>query len=296
MPLILKIKTWLNKPFPFYETYRQKVITPLLFALFIILFLILFNPSHNTDFVLEQFLKVFAYGFITFFIMVLYNTILPLIFPALFDNEKWNIQKTIIFALFTIISIGLSNGLFAYNLDNTGNSNHILSFLLSVLIKTLTIGVLPTIFFVFYVEKSLYKKHHLCALETIEKLNKYKNIEQNKNEIILITSPITKDQIELAYNDLYCIKSEENYCIFFFKKDNLIEKKMIRSSLNKVEQAFHKSDKIIRCHKSYIINLDKVTDVTGNARGYSFLINELKFKIPGSRNLSKTLIAEIRTS
>lgn len=174
MPLIIKIKIWLNKPFPFYETYRQKVITPFLFALFIMFFLIFFNPSNNTDFVLEQFLKVFAYGFITFFIIVLYNTILPLIFPAVFDSEKWNVQKTIIFALLTIISIGLANGLFAYHLDNSGNNNRILSFLLSVLFKTLSIGVLPTIIFVFYIEKSLYKKHHLWALETIEKLNKSK--------------------------------------------------------------------------------------------------------------------------
>lgn len=294
--MINKIKIWLNKPFPFYETYKQKIIIPVLVALFIMCFLIFFNPSHNTDIVSEQFLKVFIYGGITFFVMFFYNTVLPLIFYNLFDIEKWDIKKTIFFSLLTIVSIGLANGLFAFHSDNIGNNNHVLSFLLSVLFKTFTIGVFPAIFFIFFREKRLYQKHQLLALKTIEKLNKSKQSEQMYSEKIRVGSENTKDKIEIAYNDLYCIKSEGNYCMFFFNKNNLVEKKLIRSSLNKIEQANNKSDKIIRCHKSYIINLDKVTDITGNARGYSFLINELGFKIPGSRSLSKTLIAEIRNN
>jgi hypothetical protein len=295
-PLISKIKTWLNRPFPFYESYKQKLIIPLLFALFIMLFLVIFNPSHNTDFVSEQFMKVFAYGFITFFIMALYNAVLPIFFPGILDSEKWNIQKTIIFMLLTIISIGLFNGLFAFNFDNPGENSQLFSFLVSVLIKTLTIGVLPTVLFVFYLEKNLYKKHQRLAHETIEKLNASKNRDQYKAEKVIISSSDTRVKIELAYNDLYCIKAEENYCTCFFRKENHVEKTMIRSSLKQIEKAFAKSDRIIRCHKSYIINLDKVSDITGNARGYFFGVKELKFKIPGSRTLSKEVITRIKKS
>lgn len=292
--MLKKIRTWLNKPFPFYETYRQKVITPFLFALFIIFFLILFNPSHNTDFVLVQFIKISSYAIITFFTMAFYNTIPAIIFPNVFNSEEWNIKKTIIFALLTIISIGLFNGLYAFQFDNAGNSTQILSFLLSVLLKTLTIGILPTLIFIFYLEKSLYKKHHLWALKTIDKLEKAKSNKKNSCEKNYIINTNKKDRLEFTNDDLYCIKSEGNYCIFFLKKHNVIEKKIIRTSLKKIEQNFTKSDKIVRCHKSYIINLDKVTNITGNARGYFFTTDILKFKIPGSRNISKTLINEIK--
>lgn len=284
----MKLKTWLNRPFPFYETYRQKLVVPFLFALFIMLFLVFFNPSHNTDFVLKQFAKVFAYGFITFFVMGLYNVVLPLLFPKVFDIEKWNVQKTIVFLLFTIISIGLLNGLYAFSFDNPGNNSRIFHFLFSVLIKTITIGILPTIIFVFYLEKSLYKSHQLLALETIEKLNNSRNRKNDYSEKNIIISRDTKEKIEIPFNDLLCIKAEENYCIYFFKKENVVEKVMIRSSLKKIEQTFIKSDEIIRCHKSYIINLSKVSDITGNARGYFFSIEGLNFKVPGSRNLLKT--------
>ncbi|MBN2758562.1 MAG: LytTR family transcriptional regulator [Bacteroidales bacterium] len=291
-----KLKTWLNKPFPFYETDRQKITIPFLFALFIMLFLISFNPSQNKDFVLDQFLKVLAYGSITFIIMILYNTLLPLIFSDVFDSEKWNIQKTIIFTLLSIISIGLINGLFAFKFDNTVNSIDILSFLLSVLLKTFTIGFLPIIFFVFFREKNLYKKNHLKAVEIIEELKKSKNNELNYSKERIIKSDNSNDEIEIESNNLYCIKSEGNYCMLFFNNNNFVEKKMIRSSLNKIEKAYNNSNKIIRCHKSYIINLDKVTDIKGNARGYYFFIDELAFKIPGSRNLAKTLITEIKNN
>ncbi|MBE9468292.1 MAG: LytTR family transcriptional regulator [Bacteroidetes bacterium] len=293
--MLKNIKTWLNKPFPFYETYRQKVIAPFLFALFIVFFLILFNPSHNTDFVLVQFLKISSYAIITFFTMVFYNTIPAIIFPNVFNSEKWNIKKTIIFALLTIISIGLFNGLYAFKFDNAGHNNNIILFLLTVLVKTLTIGVLPTIIFISYLEKRLYKKHHLSALETIEKLKKSNRNKKNYSENKYVINTKAKEILEFTNNDLYCIKSEGNYCIFFLQKNNVIEKKIIRASLKEIEQNFTKSDKITRCHKSYIVNLDKVNDITGNARGYFFSVDALKFKIPGSRNMSKKLISEIRT-
>ncbi|MFA6334801.1 MAG: LytTR family DNA-binding domain-containing protein [Bacteroidales bacterium] len=289
-----KLKTWLNRPFPFYETYRQKLIVPFLFGLFIMFFLFAFNPSHNTDFISEQFFKVFAYGFITFFTMSMFNMAFPLVLPKVFDSEKWNVQKTIVFLLLTILSIGMLNGLFGYQFDNPDNNSHFFLFLLSVLVRTITIGILPIIIFVFYFEKSLYKKHQLLALETIEKIKETKISKQENSEIVNITSPNTKVKVELVCNDLYCIKAEENYCTCFFNKDNHVEKTMIRISLKQIEQIFSKSDRIIRCHKSYIVNLDKVSDITGNARGYFFTIDELNFKIPGSRNLSKAVITEIR--
>jgi hypothetical protein len=289
--LFTKLGRWLASPFPFYETYRQKFLIAFLFGLFIIFFLVAFNPSHNTDFVQEQFLKVIVYGFITFFIISLYNVGIPLLFPKVFDSEKWNIKKTITFLLLTVISIGLLNGLFGFYFDNPDNNGNIFLFLFFVIIKTLTIAVLPTIIFVFYFEKILYKKHSLLALETLEKINKSRNRQPDNFEKVIIISPDTKTKLELACNDLFCVKAEENYCTCYFNKDNHVSKTMIRLSLKQVEQAFSHSENIIRCHKSYIVNLDKVNDMTGNARGYFFTIDQLDFKIPGSRNLPKEVIS-----
>ncbi len=46
-----------------------------------------------------------------------------------------------------------------------------------------------------------------------------------------------------------------------------------------------RSKKVIRCHKSYIVNLNKVNRISGNAKGYKLQIDELDFLIPVSRSL-----------
>lgn len=293
MALINKLNRWLNKPFPFYETKKQKVLVPVSFGLFIMLILIAFNPSNNADFVFTQFLKVFAYGFITFGVMFLFSTIFPLLFPKLFDGENWKIKKSILFTLVTIISIGLVNGFYAFLFDNPNENGNLFSFLTAVFFKTLIVGFLPILFSVFYREKVLYRKNHLKALEIIEELNKSNIVEHEVNESNTLPL-IVLDNFKIPFNDLFCVKSEGNYCMIFYKQNSHVEKKMIRCSLNKIEQEYNGNCKIIRCHKSFIVNLNKVNNVTGNARGYSFIINDLEFAIPGSRNLSKELIKQIK--
>jgi len=289
----LKITSWFTKPFPFYETYRQKLIIPLFFGIFIMLFLILFNPSHNTDFVWKQFFKVFAYGLITFSVMSICNVIFPLVFPQFFNSEKWTVLRMIIFLTLTMIFIGLVNGVFGFLFDNPDNNDRLTTFLVAVMARTLTIGVLPTIMFIFYIEKSFYKKHRQVALETIEKLKNSRNgkIDNPDNiDILKLTPSGSRIKVEIAYGELFCIKAEENYCICFFKRNEHLEKIMVRSTLKQLEQELTKNGRIIRCHKSYIINLDNVSDITGNARGYIFTIDGLYFNIPGSRNLPKTIV------
>lgn len=291
--LLTNIRKWLNRPFPFYETYKQKLVMPIILALLIMLVLIILNPSENTDVLPKQFFKVFAYGFITFFSTAFFNIILPEIFPQVFETEKWNVQKTLIFIFLSVVAIGITNAIFAFKFDNPNNNPHILPFLIAVLNKTAAIGFFPTIILVFYGERSLYKKNHLRALQIIKELNKEKQTKQRQTNTYSFAKN-TKDEIKISENKLLYIKSEGNYCLLFYKKKTIILKHLIRSSLKEIEQILSNSDHFLRCHKSYIINLRKIYDVTGNAKGYIFHLNEPEYKIPASRNLSKSLIKNIK--
>lgn len=290
-----KFSIWLKKPFPFYENYKQKLLEPILISGFILFFLIVFNPANNSDFLFIQFWKIFVYCAITFFVIAIFNFIIPIIFKKLFDIENWNIQKTIFFILSKFIFVGLLNGIFAYNFDNSNSSQQIIPFLIDVFLRTVSIGIIPTIIFVFYLEKSLYKKHHNIALKTIENIKNNKQFASQSPHIKTIAFPPTiKDKIIININDLFCIKAEGNYCIIYFNKNNKLEKTMQRCTLKEIEQENSKNSNLLRCHKSFIINLEKVSDLSGNARGYFFCIDKLNFKIPGSRNLSKSFISNFK--
>ena len=68
---------------------------------------------------------------------------------------------------------------------------------------------------------------------------------------------------------------------------------MLRVTMKKIEDLLYKNENIVRCHKSYFVNLNYVKNVSGNARGYFLTINNLDISIPVSRNLSINLFKNL---
>ena len=274
---------WLNKPFPFYETIWEKLIVPLYIALFIILFLFLFNPSKNTDNLNIQLFKMFSYALITFIIASFYNIALPLFFQRFFDIDSWNIWKTIVFSLVKVTIIGIANAVYAVYFDSPTNNIFFPVFLLKVIYYTLIIASIPVLILIFWLEKRFYKKHYQVALVADQKLHSL-NMENTRNEFF------EHNDFKIDLSSLYYIKSDGNYCTFYFEKDNAICKTFIRITLKEIEDKIESHNNFIRCHKSYIVNYQKVGKVEGNARRYNLYIDKVNVAIPVSRSLSKSLV------
>lgn len=277
---------------PFFETTKQKLIISLIFGFSIIVSLFFFDHSPREEVFYISLFKVLAYGFITFLILFFYSYILPLIFRRFFNLEYWTVGKSLLFGIILIISIGLANTLFAFKFDNPNNRSEIIPFLLAVVYRTFIIGVVPSIIFHFWLEKILYKKYSDNALRANENFEKTINKKIDDQELVLQINNKNK-KLVLRCDDLIFVKSEGNYCQIFYK-DNSIPKKMIlRNTMKNIEENLKYSDRILRCHKSYIINLDKVLLVKGNARGYSFSVDGFNHPVPVSRELSKDLLHKI---
>ena len=282
------MNNWLNKPFPRIRTKRNKFLVSFLFALFIYLFLIIFQPFGMDK--IQYYKPVFLAGYfvITFLVMIISFLLGPAIFKNAFDIDKWTIKKEILFILWQISLIAVLNWLYNFTIGKEiiEESNFIKVFLI-----TISIGIFPTIFFVFNIEKILASKHSKIA----EKISDehVKIIEKNKNKQLQIVSDNNSEQIKLNIDDFICIVSEGNYANVFYYKKNEIKKKLIRNSLSKLNEQFIIFDTIKRCHRSYIVNLQNVDKVTGNARNYNLHIEKLDFTIPVSRNFPKSIIKNI---
>ena len=291
--LLINITKWLSRPLPFYENYKQKIVIPILLTLLVMVGIIILNPSENMDLFLEQMLDVFKYGFIVIFISLIFSLILPEVFPYIYNTEKWNVQKTLILFLVTVLTIAISITVFAYYFDNP-NNNHFFPFFFTILIRSIALGFFPIVLIVFYSERILYRKNQLRAIEIIDELKINQRTEQTRNTDVIYTfAKNTKDELKVTENELLYIKAEGNYCLIVYVKESKLLKHLIRSSLKEIEHLISKSDQFLRCHKSYIINLNKVLDVIGNAKGYIFCLKH-ECKIPSSRNISKSLINKIR--
>lgn len=90
------------------------------------------------------------------------------------------------------------------------------------------------------------------------------------------------------------VKAENNYSIFHYTDNNGIKTELLRLSLSKIDNVLEEDMRFVRCHKSYIINLSKIENITGNSRAYKLHIPKVNFYIPVSRSISKDIIDKIK--
>ena len=123
-------------------------------------------------------------------------------------------------------------------------------------------------------------KHYLTFATSIE------------SDFLLEKSHATDDTISIFdNNDVLTVKANEilyleangNYVSVFEWRGGTIEKKIVRTSLSKTEKE-NRLPYLMRCHRSYIVNLKKVVNVSGNAQGLKLHMAEAYIIIPVSRN------------
>jgi DNA-binding LytR/AlgR family response regulator len=101
-----------------------------------------------------------------------------------------------------------------------------------------------------------------------------------------------KDILEIGSDDLFFIGSSDNYSTVHFLKNDVLQKELLRSSLSRLETQIA-SSKIVRCHRSYIVNMDRVARVSGNAQGYKFHLQPTELTVPVARKYSE-LVEKLR--
>ena len=102
-----------------------------------------------------------------------------------------------------------------------------------------------------------------------------------------------KDKIQLSYNDLLYIQSADNYCQIFTIHQGKIKSQMMRNTLNNISKQISLPT-ITRCHRSFIINLKHVKEVTGNAQGYTLHLETGQHSIPVARSKSKEILGQLK--
>ena len=157
------------------------------------------------------------------------------------------------------------------------------------MLYTFLVGAIPVLFLVYINEKNLRIKRIKRVAELknfkIKKQLAKENILNNK---IIIHSDNKKENICFNIDNLVYITSQGNYASFYLKEDNgSLKEKILRVTLSKIESELDNYTKVIRCHKSYIVNTKFIDDISGNARGYLLKSTIIPFDIPVSRSFSK---------
>lgn len=277
------LRVWLLKPYPFETRWLSGIKNGLWAGLFITFFLFLFKPF-GTDVTpgkeLTFFMVCSGFGLVTLLITLLINGFC-LILPKVFDEEKWVIWKEILFNLFFIGLIGLGNLVLAnilWEVPMNGRTFWVWQGF------TFAIGVFPTVFGVLLTQAKLSKKYAAeaalmqPAASTNSKTSSITIMGENQNETL------TLDPSQIAY-----LVAQDNYVQVFFFEDKNLRNRLLRATLRKIEDALAERPQFFRCHRTYVVNFDKVEKVSGNAQGYRLHLIDVGESIPVSRNLNDAM-------
>ncbi|PQJ79968.1 LytTR family DNA-binding domain-containing protein [Polaribacter porphyrae] len=292
--MLKSLNNWLQKPYYFNPSIKFKFKLSLVFGFLVFLFLYLFQPFTLSTFKNYIFVYTLSIGIITFVGNFTILNVLPLLFKNYFNEDNWTIGRNIVLIFIVILSLGSILWYNGYLFKLNKGIPHI-SYLTFIYYSFL-VGTFPILFGLYLNEKILREKREYKAKE----INAQKNSVNKKieiveiNETVHIKSKNKNEELEFIINDLIYITSQGNYTSFFIKNNNNeLEEKVLRITLNKTVEHLKKYSNIVRCHKSYIINTNYITKVSGNARGYLLQSDLISFNIPVSRSFSKTSITDL---
>jgi len=286
---MLNILAWFARPyyFNFSNTYRLK--TAVCVGFFVFIFLYIFRPFNLSILHVNDALEyTIVLGSISFFVVLVFLFIVPLIFKSYFTDEKWNIGKNLFFTLNCFVAISFF--CWCYSLLSK-NENIPTASLFHFIYYSLAVGTFPLVLFYIIDEKISRKKRQKIVVNI--KNNKPFISKPIKNTTLTLRSKNSKEELTFHQNNIVYITSEGNYVCIYTKENNKLKESILRNTLTNVSKDLALYNSLIRCHKSYIINTKYVDDIQGNARGYILKSATIPFNIPVSRSFPKSLLKNL---
>jgi len=270
--------------FSFYNTSKYKISLSFSISVFFFFFIVFFlpfgvdnyNPNHK--YTLYFFLEIF-YFFIPLLAFSLLNEFLlrPIIF------KKTTFKKIILWSIWTLFV--LSTVMFiTYNI--LGNwHNFKLSSYLEFLIQVPVVLLFPLVgTFFFYRFRSLqYQIEHI--LTTKERFI-------DENQLVKFKGQGSKDQITLSLGNFLYGKAQDNYVELYYIDNEQLKKILIRSSLSNLSKSINDLV-IVRCHRSYMVNLLQVIAVKGGNHEMTLNIDHFDAIVPVSKSYLDSTIESL---
>lgn len=255
------------------------------FIVFIILYLF---EDTEPDITPDSFIGILQYlgfGLVTFLITFLTFFMLPKIHPKKINDETWTLKKEIIAIFFLLVLIAFGNFVLKYLYGFSELDFHSLFVTTE---QTLKIGLFPVVIALFVDQNRQLKRNLRTATEINSNLSPVME-NHNDNVKYILKDENNRNSIEVDVNDLYFVKSAGNYVEIYTYQNNSIKSILLRNSLKNVESQFQESDKVFRCHRTFIVNIIKISSVEGNTLGYKLRLKDCDYEIPVSRSYTKEL-------
>jgi hypothetical protein len=281
-------KNILFRPYPFKMLDLNEIRFYIVIGIFVAFFLIVFQPFGislwQTPF---KILKLSGYGFASFLMPLILLFLRKLVINERKAEYHYKVWHEILWLMLVILFIAL--GCLIYS-NMIGISVLSLKAFLISLSMVIPIGFFPVIGSIWikynrYLVLNQTEAHHIEN----EILTHKQEISSPDEKLVLFTEN-EKDNLTISSEALLYIESMDNYSQFVYSEDGKISKTLLRGALKYFETQIN-TDTIVRCHRSFIVNLQNAKHIDGNAQGYLLTMALGDFQVPVSRNFGPKIKA-----
>lgn len=269
-----------KKSYPFNEDLKHNSKIIFFISLGVPLFLWLLQPF---DIGLlperDKYYLIIGFGVITFLALSLHLLFISSMFPKVFTSSKWNVTKEIFWNLWILFSI--LTGYFLYT-----KFLGVLKFDFNLVIKLSLTAVIPLTALII-INQNRMLRFRLKRADEINK--KIKDHRLRQEEIINFLSDYQKDSLAIKVSLILFIRSANNYIDVFWKEGDSVKNQMVRCSMASAEDLLKEYKFIVKCHRSYIVNISHIDRFEGNLQGYKLYYDKIDFPIPVSKSFASRL-------
>ncbi|WP_169731923.1 LytR/AlgR family response regulator transcription factor [Runella limosa] len=219
--------------------------------------------------------------------------ILGRIFPKIYHEKGWTVGSEILFVMGLILLIAICNFTNVV-LQHSDKIPATAEGFGMMLLFTAIISFFPAVTFVWF---RYYRLNHeysrpakVMETELAEELQTANEETAIVHHFLTLMAENGKDKVVLTPQNLCYIEADDNYVTVVSQEPSgKLKKELLRSSLSKVESQIQLTY-IRRCHRSYMVNLQKVYKVSGNAQGYKLHLWQVAEPLPVSRGYAKQVV------
>jgi len=270
----------------YFDIVRYKWIYILSISLFMTLFLLAFQP-----FGVNNFDPKFRINLEFLFVV----TVFGLVVAASLAINEFLLRPLLIRKLTRVILIGwlawtyllIATVVFLfYNYIGGWHDLHWPSYAEFIIDLGMLISI-PLAGFIFFIRHESLKSEYI-QLRSIQ-------LDAPGSKLMHFSSDNLKDKISVALDKLLYLESQDNYVTVVFMQHDERQAVLIRSSLKRLEGGIDEST-LIRCHRSFIVNLSRVRSCHGNRHGLKLGVDGTEHPIPVSRAYTGLILQKLGTT
>ncbi len=266
-----------NQSYPGIGDTREALRENLYIGLFVAAFLYLVRPFGIGGYDGPHlWLLCLGFGLVTYVMSVIFNVIVTDLLGFRGDTPSWKLKHWILTMLILIVWIAAGN--YIYSLILMGKEYFHWREFLAMLYGTAIIGIFPVAFYGFVNQNRLEKRNKNLAKD----ISIVSHSSESEVEFV-ITSKRQDSKIMMTKSSFRYAQAMQNYVRLYLYQDGNVQQEIIRLSLGSLEDQVQDTQ-IVRCHRSYMVNLDAVQEVSGNAQGLRLTLQDIDEEIPVSRS------------